>query len=70
MWFPPCQDGMELQDLSSTRSINRSKANEEEPKDLEVGISIRGLTKVYNEVSDLHNAVLQHSNVVIVSLSE
>ena len=32
-----------------------SNAHEEEPQDLEVGISIRGLTKVYNEVCQKGN---------------
>lgn len=43
-----------------------SKAHEEEPRDLEVGISIRGLTKVYNEVCQKENRLLQ--NKAFISL--
>lgn len=39
----------EMQELSDGTTSN-SKAHEEEPKDLEVGISIHGLVKVYKEV--------------------
>ena len=38
-----------MQELSNGTTGN-SGAHEEEPKDLEVGISIRGLIKVYKEV--------------------
>ena len=54
---------IEMQEQSIGTNGN-SKAHEEEPRDLEVGISIRGLTKVYNEVRQKENRLLRNKGFI------
>lgn len=58
---------IEMQEQSIGTNGN-GKAHEEEPRELQVGISIRGLTKVYNEVRCKENRFI--TKVASISLHE